>query len=230
MMWSRAGLAPLLLAACACGDVRVASDGSPGGGSSPDAAEGAPDGGGDGGDEDASVGPDAAGPDAPPADRIVFVTSQVFTGAMGGLAGADAACQAAAAAGSLPGSYLAWLSDATGSPASRMNQGGGPFHLTDGTAIAADWADLTDGSIATPIDRDELGRPSEGTFICQGGEVWTNTTAAGAARGADACTDWTSIQDTSSAGNVKFADASWTESECSVITCESGLPIYCVQQ
>jgi hypothetical protein len=223
MVRSRAFVASLLLTAC--GEVQVATDGSPGGGGAADAAEESP----DAGEPDAAE-PDAAEPDAPPADRVVFVTSHGFTGAMGGLAGADQRCQSTADEGGLPGVFMAWLSDSTGSPATRMSQRGGPFRLTDGTAIAADWADLTDGSLAAPVDRDELGNLSMGTFVCQGGEVWTNTTASGVTRASDACSDWSTAAGTSSSGNVGFADAKWTESECGSITCRSALPIYCVQQ
>jgi hypothetical protein len=223
MARSRAFVASLLLTAC--GDVQVAIDATPGGGASVDAAEETP----DAGEPDAMT-PDAARPDAPPPDRIIFVTSLAFTGALGGLAGADLRCQALAQQAGLAGIFMAWLSDTTGSPSTRMSQEGGPFRLTDGTAIAADWADLIDGSHAAPIDRDELGEISDGVFVCQGGEVWTNTTASAVTRAADDCSDWTATAGTSSAGNVGFADAKWTESECGSITCRSALPLYCVQQ
>lgn len=220
MVPSRAFLAMLLVGAC--GEVKLANDAAPG--ASADASEGAdamaPDG--------SAV--DAAGADAAPSDRRVFVTSRTFPGDLGGLAGADAQCQGAAVSAGLRGTYLAWLSDSTGSPSTRMTQDVGPYRLVDGTEIAADWADLTDGSIAAPIDLDELGDPSKGTFVCQGGEVWTSTTASGTPRGDIACADWISTEETSSAGNVGFTDVNWTESACSVITCESSLPLYCVEQ
>ena len=48
--------------------------------------------------------------------RRVFVTSAVFTGALGGRVGADAKCQAAAESASASGTFRAWLSTNNGSP------------------------------------------------------------------------------------------------------------------
>lgn len=217
MMWLRASV---VLLAAACGGVTSsdfdASTGDAGTADAPSASD--------------ARSPDAAGVDAMPRDRLVFVTSQAFSGNFGGLVGADGLCQAAAIDADLPGSYMAWLSDSTGSPSSRMRQSPGPYRLTNGEMVAASWTDLTDGTILAPIDRDERGNLSSGVFVCQGGEVWTNTTAAGAVWAATDCSDWTSIRGTSAAGNVGFADSSWTESGCVSITCQSGLPLYCVEQ
>src|SRR5207248_2675590 len=44
-------------------------------------------------------------------NKRVFVTSVMYDGNLGGLAGADAKCQARATAASLSGTYKAWLSD-----------------------------------------------------------------------------------------------------------------------
>ena len=212
------GLAALV---AACGQVAVEGDGS-----EPDAstiADAAP--------TDARPMIDAAPPDAEPGDRMIFVTSQSFAGDLGGLSGADERCQAAAEAAGLRGSFMAWLADSTGSPATRLRQHPGPFLRTDGTMVAASWTDLTDGALLAPIDRDENGSPSKGTFICQGGEVWTSTKASGDLVDPPAhCADWTSVEATGTAGNVQFADSRWADSGCTSITCQSDLPLYCVQQ
>lgn len=73
--------------------------------------------------------------------RIVFVTSQVYNGNLGGLTGADAKCQAQAAAAKLPGTYKAWLSDSNGSPSTRMTKVAAPYVRTDGVMIAGSWSD-----------------------------------------------------------------------------------------
>ena len=52
-------------------------------------------------------------------EKRAFVTSQLYNGNMGGLAGADARCQGLADAVGLPGTYRAWLSSATESPSTR---------------------------------------------------------------------------------------------------------------
>ena len=79
--------------------------------------------------------------------KNVFVTSQSHNGDFGGLTGADAFCQSLALTAGLSGTYKAWLSDTTGSPATRFAQASVPYRLVDGTTIANDWNDLTDGTI-----------------------------------------------------------------------------------
>ncbi len=85
--------------------------------------------------------------------RTVFLLPRVGPPAgLGGLAGADARCQDAADDAGLQGTYMAWLSvSAAASAAGRFSHDGGPFFLTDGTEIALDWGDLTDGTLAAPI-------------------------------------------------------------------------------
>ena len=90
----------------------------------------------------------------------VFVTSTVHDGSLGGLAGADAICQTRAdSPGSLaaPGTYKAWLSDATASPSTRFTQATVPYKLVNGTTVAPNWAGLVDGSLDAPIDVTEQG-------------------------------------------------------------------------
>ncbi len=94
-------------------------------------------------------------------EKTVFVTSVSFKANLGGLAGADAKCQAEAdgAASVVPsGTYLAWLSDGTDSPSTRFTKTAHPYLLPDGTKIAEDFADLTDGSILHPINIDSTGK------------------------------------------------------------------------
>jgi len=104
----------------------------------------------------------AAGPAyADQHEKIVFVTSATFSGNLGGLAGADAKCQVEAdgPASVVPsGTYLAWLSDGTDSPDTRFAKSSHPYLLPDGTRIAEDFADLTDGSILHPINIDSTGK------------------------------------------------------------------------
>ncbi len=100
--------------------------------------------------------------DAARPERTVFVTSATFKGNLGGLAGADAKCQAEAdgPASVVPaGTYLAWLSDGTDSPDTRFTKSSHPYLLPDGAKIAEDFADLTDGSILHPINIDPTGKP-----------------------------------------------------------------------
>ena len=60
-------------------------------------------------------------------------------------------------AANLPGTFLAWLSDDTGSPATRFSQDGGPYQLVDGSIVANNWSDLTTGNAQVLIDETETG-------------------------------------------------------------------------
>ncbi|MCA9638983.1 MAG: DUF4215 domain-containing protein, partial [Myxococcales bacterium] len=82
--------------------------------------------------------------------RRVFVTSTLYQGNLGGLAGADAKCQARAQAAGLPGTFLAWLSDNTNNPNTRFTKSMGPYVLVNGTKIANNYTDLTDGTLLAP--------------------------------------------------------------------------------
>ena len=67
----------------------------------------------------------------PPAElncpKIVFVTSESFTGNLGGVSGADAHCNRLAKGANLGGQYLAWIADYDHEPASRLFSRAGPI-------------------------------------------------------------------------------------------------------
>jgi hypothetical protein len=112
-------------------------------------------------------------------EKTVFVTKASFLSDMGGLAGADAKCQAEAddPASIVPaGTYLPWLSDGTNSPDTRFTKSSHPYVLPDGTKIAENYADLTDGSILHAINVDATGAPVLGSQ-----RFWTDTMTDGKA-------------------------------------------------
>ena len=162
--------------------------------------------------------------------RLVFVTSSNHhTGNLGGLAGADAICQALAGAAALPGTFTAWLSTTTTSAASRLTHSTLPYRLVDGTLVASDWTDLTDGSLGVPIDETESGASNGSPF------VWTNTSVNGNAQGYD-CGGWTSSSQSNlgEVGNANAANAFWTNRAPEY--CDGSLfgsiptALYCYQQ
>ena len=164
--------------------------------------------------------------------NYAFVSSQMVSGNMGGLAGADATCQGLADGAGLPGTYMAWLSTAGASPASRFTQSALPYQLVDGTVIANDWTDLIDGSILSAIDLTESGGPTPiGDTSCAGGgfpTVWSATLSNGSS-GGSTCGDWTSTNGGGQWGLGSATDATWT-SWCSGGICSWVSPIYCFQQ
>ncbi|MDC0715626.1 DUF4215 domain-containing protein [Nannocystis bainbridge] len=168
------------------------------------------------------------------AQKLVFVTSQMYTGNLGGLAGGDARCQQLADAAGLPGTYLAWLSDVAASPASRMTHADVPYVLPNGTKVADDWADLTDNSLDAPINVTELGGPAPiGDTICAGGgyaTVYTGTSADGTLSWIhDTCENWQSETANAYWGHADAVNQSWTK-WCTSGKCSWKSALYCVQQ
>jgi hypothetical protein len=147
--------------------------------------------------------------------RVAFFVAAVGNGNLGGLAGADAICAAAAAGLSLPGSYLAWLADGSTDPASRFNQSTGPYIRPDGTQIADDWADLTDGTLDAPI-------------TTSGSLAWTNVATDGTAKGASHCSNWTGTTGSAPIGFPTSSGGQWTDAGTHV--CSAGAGLYCFGQ
>ena len=121
-------------------------------------------------------------------EKTVFVTSVSFSGNLGGLKGADDKCQAQAddPASIVPsGTYLAWLSDGTDSPNTRFTKSSHPYLLPDGTKIAENYTDLTDGSIEHFINIDPTGKTISRNYI------WTGTNQDGTtAKPFRTCNGW----------------------------------------
>jgi cysteine-rich repeat protein len=167
--------------------------------------------------------------------KYIFVTSTVYSGNLGGLAGADTLCNTRAAAGALPGTYMAWLSDNTGSPSTRMTKAIVPYVLPNGVKVANNWTDLTDGGLIAAVNVTELKGAVPTTGFCGPGEapVWTNTNANGTQANANnSCANWTGGAGGSIWGFATRIDGGWT-SWCSGGACINAAflaPIYCVQQ
>lgn len=168
--------------------------------------------------------------------KRVFVTSTTYSGNLGGLDGADRECQKAAAVAGVPGVYMAWLSDLTQDlgPATRfLTHAAIPYTLTDGTRIADDWDDLTDGELQHGIDVDEFKQPLCTGFGCTS-TAWTGTDAAGFPRAAhplrESCADWHSGESRPQglAGVIDRVNETWTVGGFG--TCNSERRLYCFGQ
>lgn len=115
----------------------------------------------------------------------IFVTSQLFTGNLGGVNGADTKCQqAAAASGRNIIEYKALLSTSTMNAKDRLPDG--VFKNSKGEVIATSKADLLDGTITNLIQWNEYGNQVSASYVWSGsysnGMYWTPN-----------CGDWASV-------------------------------------
>lgn len=180
---------------------------------------------------------DAGIPDTqvePTTAKKIFVTRERFDGNLGGPAGADEKCNAAAAAVELPGTYAAWISTTLENARDRVTRFMGPYELLDGTQIATSFGQLLDGTLEGPIDITEAGTDlqSNGTPSCAGGlGVWTNTAEQGTAIDLD-CNGFVSASSSASnAGNASAASAAWTDDpDCRGLPCGVENALYCFEQ
>jgi len=161
-------------------------------------------------------------PEPPTGDVVsVFVTKERYQANLGGLAGADAICQATAVAAGLPGTdWTAWLSDSTENAIDRIPDG--QYQLVDGTTqVADDKADLTDGFLKAAINLDEFGQP-------WGGLVWTGTEEDGTDTGSN-CINWTdnSTGFGGSYGAAGAKDVDWTKLPYDTALCSERYHLYC---
>ncbi len=168
--------------------------------------------------------------DADRHERAVFATSASFNGNLGGLAGADAKCQAEAddPASIVPaGTYLAWLSDGNDSPETRFTKSSHPYMLPDGTKIAEDFTDLTSGSILRAPDIDPAGKPLGLT------RYWTGTNPDGTTtKYFLTCDGWTADPVTNfigMAGSIRDGSSLWSSSD-PASACSQPHRLVCFQQ
>ena len=162
-----------------------------------------------------------------PGSKTVFITSQVFSGDLGGIAGADATCNALASAAGLAGTYKAWIAGLGGSPALYFTKESLPYRLVDGTQVAESWAGLVDQIIDHAIDLDEYGAQSAAY------EVWSNTDYDGSAvysSYVSNCRGWTDSTAGYYGGTgwVPQPGESW--SYYNDRRCDDQLPFYCFEQ
>ena len=174
---------------------------------------------------DASNAPDGgdAPGDGPVTDspyNLVFVTStSTRLAEVGGLAGADAMCNQLAADAGLRGTYVAWLSDASTSAASRLSGARGWVRY-DGKPVVDTVADLLAGRILHPILLTETGVAVTGQF-----GIITATSNDGTL--AEDCSGFTSTSSsvTMMTGIAGATFSTWTQNLAS--NCSQSLPLYC---
>lgn len=161
---------------------------------------------------------------APITAARVFVTATNYSGNLGGLSGADKKCQDSAYAGNLSsGIWKAWLSDSTTSAASRLTHTG-PFKLLNGTIIANNWADLTDGSLQNKINITEYNKTSD-----IWASAWTGTSENGLGVETANCVDWSTSGSNAVIGATYVTTGAWTNAT-RFMGCGQSLSLYCFEQ
>jgi len=150
----------------------------------------------------------------PAGGQIAFVTSAHESGDLGswpeaevdatGLAAGDSICNAIATTEGLDfaGHYKAWLSDADTDARDRFRTDG-PWNRLDGFEVAANQADLTDGTLFTSINLTEQGNYLGNI------KVWTGTAPDGTAL-PDHCNSWQSTGGNGEYGTAIGTVTLWT--------------------
>lgn len=167
----------------------------------------------------------------PKQDKLfVFVSSESYTGNLGGVAGADAYCQALADASTLPaGVYKAWISGSTAesSPSQRFTgtPHNLPYYLPDGlTRVADDWGRMVSGELLHAINMDEGA-------INVVGLAWTATAFDGTPWFTrDTCGGWWNeeVNVDGVVGDTSAMGTNWTFAGWPLCNLEQRL--YCIEQ
>jgi hypothetical protein len=162
-------------------------------------------------------------PSSSSSNKRVFVTSTVFSGAIGGLAAADMYCQSAATAGGLTGTFHAWLSDASQSAVDRTADVG-PWYTTGNAVAFPSKAELRGAPQAELLD--ERGAYPQSLL----GAAWTGSDVQGAAT-SETCEGWTNatVGATATTGSGFNGDASWGGGGAP-LPCNAQAPLICFQQ
>jgi hypothetical protein len=157
--------------------------------------------------------------------KLVFVSSTTVAANAGSAVAFDSVCQTFADARSFPGTWKAWVSDANSSPSTRFAHSIFPYRLLDGSTIANDWNDLTDGTLAHSIDVLDDGSRA-GTPL----QVWTGTTPAGGLASLT-CSGWTqaSMSFIADFGMTDHTDSGWSDWQLQYCNAP-GMHVYCFEQ
>lgn len=172
--------------------------------------------------------------------RLVFATSTTRAGNFGagtvggGVVKGDSECQELATDAGLGGTFRAWISDPTSSPSVRFARDGGAYIRIDKTLIARDWADLTDGTIAAPINRNERGQ----TVTFSTGGVLTGSTIVGSSATFSGgmtnthCVGWASSAGANmgTRGDGNQSSSNWTNASNAPCGGLAGTRLYCFEQ
>jgi len=159
-----------------------------------------------------------------PPGKTIFVSSQKYTGNLGGILGANAKCQNLAQQAGLSGDFKAWLSDDVQSASQLLIHSSEPYVRTDSQLIAYNWDNLVSGKLLKPINCDENN-------ICQiNDNVWSNTLQDGSKASNFPCYNWSYEQSSyqTYGGSTASLDIGWTIGTNPY--CNTKARLYCLQQ
>lgn len=185
-------------------------------------------------DDGNTISSDGCSPSCLRDGSYVFVTSEPYSGLLGGLGGADDKCNKLAGTAKLPGKYMAWLSDETTSAKSRITPTGMQYVRTDGTLVAKNFESIVLGGpgkkLEAPINRTESKLEIKTPGACSpGGLAWTSTTGTGDVQPMVPCDNWqNNVNPTMAvAGDIGVTTAAWTDGCTEVCTMKARL--YCFE-
>jgi len=158
--------------------------------------------------------------------RKVFITSNEFTGKLGGVDGADAECQKAAANLPNPMAFKAWISDGGGKyPWTTFDTSFiGVYELVDGTPVTTmGWTTLKLGNLDHAINLDEKGNE-----VAMGSAAWTASQPNGL-KLTENCDGWKSSDGVTMgrAGSSAMTDSLWTD--FTSLPCLQKAHLYCFE-
>lgn len=163
----------------------------------------------------------------------VFVSSKMFAGgALNNLNGADAECNALAAAAGLPGVYQAWAGPARGVVRPLELPFTRAYALTTGVIVAHSVEELRSGQLAAAIDVDEkgqaLGPTPDDPCADPDRRVWTGTDTQGVGLFDATCGIWSDGATVGRLGAAGAADVAWVDCQQDV-ACTTQARLYCFE-
>ncbi len=161
-----------------------------------------------------------------PGAKRVFVSSQVVSGNLGGLSGADSLCGYWAGAAGLGGTWKAFLSTDSISAVARIAEAG-PWYNVNRNILAFN---NKNGFVVGAVNRIRTEYNANVT-----GNAWTGTRTDGATDGIQHCGNWTTASQSSyaSVGNPSRTVSNgpaWMNTGGAMPSCFSQQRLYCFEQ
>ncbi len=156
--------------------------------------------------------------------NLMFTTSGTYTGNLGGLAGADATCQALASGAGLEGHYLAYLG-ATGTNAPSRFAGASGWTRVDGSPMINQIGEFGTVALAYPPSLDEAGNDLTSSAEVR---VWTATNADTTYYGQNCNagpSDWSTTMTQTLAGTLSATNSNVLN--IGTASCAAALHLYC---